>query len=101
MSTEQQYRISYSGPAPFASAVAQTLTEQGLDLAWARADEQRGMEAIAEAITVYYVCKGTDATVKAAVDKARERLGGRGRIDLDGGDDESGSGRRYAPRHRG
>jgi hypothetical protein len=100
--SEQQHRIIYTGSAPFASAVAQTLTEEGLDLSWTRPDEQRGMGTMVEAVTVYYFCKATDATVKAAVDKARERLGRRGRLDLDGDDgDDSGHGRRHVPKHRG
>jgi hypothetical protein len=52
-----------------------------------------------EAVTLYYICKGTDAAVKAAVDKAREARGKRGRVEIedDGSAPQEG---RYEPRHR-
>ncbi len=85
MGARQQYRISYTGSAPLASLVAQMLTNAGLDVSWDPPYERRNMQTMAETVVVYYFCKGTDAAVKAAVQVARERLRGRGRIDLDNG----------------
>jgi hypothetical protein len=96
---EQQHQISYTGPAPFASAVAQTLNEAGLAVSWTRPDERRDAQAMLEAVTVYYICKGTDAAVKAAVDKAREALGKRGRVEVEVAGSVPHEGR-YEPRHR-
>jgi hypothetical protein len=96
---EQQQQISYTGPAPFASAVAQTLNEAGLAVSWTRPDERRNAQAMLEAVTVYYVCKGTDAAVKVGVDKAREARGGRGRVEVEDDGSERNE-RRYEPRHR-
>jgi hypothetical protein len=67
---------------------AQLLAEQGLELSWTRPEERRGIETMAEAVTVYYFCRTTDAVVKAATHAVRERLGRRGTLDLDDGEDE-------------
>jgi len=87
MDGQQQYRITYTGSAPLASLVAQTLTNAGLDVSWDPPYERRDVQTMAEAVAVYYFCKGTDAAVKAAVQAVRERLRGRGRIDVDGQDE--------------
>ena len=100
MDDQRQYRISYTGSAPLASLVAQMLTNAGLDVSWDPPHERRNMQTMAETVIVYYFCKGTDAAVKAAVQAARERLRGRGQIDLDDGGDADPGGRRYRPRHR-
>jgi hypothetical protein len=85
MADQQQYRITYTGSAPLASLVAQMLTNAGIDVSWDLLYERRNMQTMAETVIVYYFCKGTDAAVKAALQAARERLRGRGQINLDDG----------------
>jgi len=85
MADQQQYRIIYAGSAPLASLVAQMLTNAGIDVSWDPPYERRNMQTMAETVIVYYFCKGTDAAVKAALQAARERLRGRGQINLDDG----------------
>lgn len=77
--------------------VAQVLTEAGLHVSYDPPAERRGMEWLPEGVTVYYLCKGADFTVKAAVRLVRDRLGGRGKITADTDDDESD----YQPKHAG
>jgi hypothetical protein len=91
MFDERTHRLRYIGSPPFASAVAQTLREAGLDVSYTPPIEQRGVEAIAEGVVVYFVCKGSDAALKVAVAKVRERLGRRGRIEVEGDDPEGSS----------
>jgi hypothetical protein len=84
MGNAEQFRVRYVGAAPFASAVAQILTEEGIEvLPWSRPEERRDYQTMVESVVVYFVCKGTDAAVKAALQKVSEKLGRRGNVELD------------------
>jgi len=85
MADQQQYRIIYAGSAPLASLVAQMLTNAGIYVSWELPYERSNMQPMAATVVVYFFCKGTDAAVKAALQAARERLRGRGQINLDDG----------------
>jgi hypothetical protein len=85
-------RIRYTGPVPFASLVAQTLREEGLEVSWTRPDvEERGLGEVLDGVAVVYIVKGVDAVIRAAVAKARERLGKMdrpGKLEIEDDEDE-------------
>lgn len=84
MPDTRTYRIRYTGPAPFASAVAQTLRGEGLAVSWMPPEEQRGLgDTVLDAVTVTYIVKGVDAVVHAAVAKAREPFGKHGAVEIE------------------
>jgi thiol-disulfide isomerase/thioredoxin len=72
--------IRYTGPAPLASLVAQSLAADGLDVDWRRPEERRDLESMAAEVAVTLTATGTTAAVRAAIAEARKRLSGRGRI---------------------
>jgi hypothetical protein len=72
--------IQYTGPAPLASLVAQSLAAYGLDVDWRRPDERLDLESMAAEVAVTLTATGTTAAVRAAIAEARKRLSGRGRI---------------------
>jgi hypothetical protein len=94
---QPQHTITYTGSAPTAGLVAQLLRESGLDVSYEPPEERRGMEWLAEGVTVYYLCKAGDSAVRAAVQHVRDRLGARGTITADTDDDESDD----RPKHEG
>jgi len=75
--------VRYTGSPALASAVAQTLAESGIEVSWTPPLEQRGLEWLPEGVTVYYLCKGGDTALAAALDLVRERLGRRGTVEVD------------------
>lgn len=79
-------RLHYVGMPAFGSMVAQTLTDQGVEVSWERPVERRGLEEIADAVAVELICTGVITAIHAGVKKARQRLGQRGTIEV--GDDE-------------
>ena len=84
MGNAEQFRVRYVGAAPFAGAVAQILTEEGIEVSpWTRPEERRDYQSMVESVVVYFVCKGSDTAVKAALQKVRERLGRRVNVELD------------------
>jgi thiol-disulfide isomerase/thioredoxin len=74
--------IQYTGPAPLASLVAQSLAADGLDVDWTRPEERRHLESMAAEVAVTLTATGTTAAVRAAIAEARKRLSGRGRIEV-------------------
>jgi hypothetical protein len=89
MPETQTYRILYTGTAPFAGWVAQTLREEGLDVSWTPPIEERGVVSdVVENVTVTLIVNGTTAAVLAAVAKARERLGRRGTVEIEDDKDD-------------
>ena len=83
------HSVEYIGPAPLASLVARTLFQEGLEVTWtppAKSPHQqhrRYPEFVAEKVTVVYVVKGLETVMRAAVEKARKRLRGRGTVTLE------------------
>ena len=77
--------ITYRGPAPLVSALAQMLREEGAQVDYTRPEERKGTGV--ELVLVYIVVKkvadkamdrGLDAIIDSAVKMFRDRFGGTG-----------------------
>jgi hypothetical protein len=79
-------RVTYTGSPRLASAVAQMLEEEGVEVTYTPPTEQRDLSTMAQAVTVYFFCKGSEAAIAAALRKYRERFGGGGSFELDSDD---------------
>jgi methylmalonyl-CoA mutase cobalamin-binding subunit len=89
MPVTQTYRIVYTGTAPFAGWVAQTLREEGLDVSWTPPVEERGaVSDVVENVTVALIVSGTTAAVRGAVAQARELLRGHGTVEIEDDQDD-------------
>lgn len=79
--------VVYQGPAPFASALAQMLREEGIEVRYEHPREERGAREIAEAVIVNLACTGAFEVIKAGVLRFRaSRFGGVSRVEIE--DDE-------------
>jgi hypothetical protein len=90
MPDSRTYRILYTGTAPFAGWVAQTLREEGLDVSWTPVEERGTVSDVVDNVTVALVVNGTSEAVRAAVAKARELLSGHGTVEVEDEDDQDG-----------
>jgi hypothetical protein len=88
MPDSRTYRILYTGTAPFAGWVAQTLREEGLDVSWTPVEERGTVSDAVEDVTVALIVTGTTAAVDAAVAKARELLLGHGTVEVEDDKDD-------------
>jgi hypothetical protein len=88
MPDSRTYRILYTGTAPFAGWVAQTLREEGLDVSWTPVEERGTVSDVVENVTVALIVTGTTAAVDAAVAKARELLLGHGTVEVEDDKDD-------------
>jgi hypothetical protein len=88
MPDSRTYRILYTGTAPFAGWVAQTLREEGLDVSWTPVEERGTVSDVVEDVTVALIVTGTTAAVDAAVAKARELLLGHGTVEVEDDKDD-------------
>jgi len=70
--------VRYEGSPAIAGALADMLRKKGVDVSYTSPEERRGAAEMAEAVTVYFICKGGDAAIEAAVQQFRERFGGSG-----------------------
>jgi hypothetical protein len=79
--------VAYSGPPALASAFAQMLREQGLEVDYTPPLERRGAETDAIAAVIGFAVnsggQATIALVRAAVDRFRARFGDNATITLD------------------
>ncbi len=80
--------LTYTGPPQFASAAAQMLREEGLDVDYLPPSETRGAVelvgfGVTVGLTVRYVGVGIDALVARAAARYRELMRGRGELTLD------------------
>jgi hypothetical protein len=66
--------IRYTGPAPLASLVAQSLAADGLDVDWRRPEERRDLESMAAEVAVTLTATGTTAAVRAAIAEGPETV---------------------------
>lgn len=83
MNDDNEFRVTYIGPARDAASVAQSLAESGFDPVWTPPVQTRSFQTMAEGVVVYYFCKGTDAAVQATVSRIRERLRDRATVEVD------------------
>ncbi len=75
LSVERQTTtLRYEGNPAIASALAQMLREEGVDVEWERPYEARDLLTAMEAVAVYYFCKGSDAAIRLAVERFRKRF---------------------------
>lgn len=88
MPDTQTHRILYTGTAPFAGWVAQTLREEGLDVSWTPVEERGTASDVVENVTVALIVTGTTAAVDAAIAKARELVLGHGTIEIEDDQDD-------------
>jgi hypothetical protein len=81
--------VVYRGGPRGVGMLAQMLREEGVEARYDPPVEQRGMaESVAAGVTVYYLCQGGDAAIRAAVRKFRERFGERAaQIEIHGDDE--------------
>jgi hypothetical protein len=78
--------LTYRGPARGASALAQMLREEGVEVSYTPPVERRDITQVAEVLIIYVGMKATDKFTDAALDAAvkrattrwRQRFGGRG-----------------------
>lgn len=76
--------VTYRGPAPFASALAQVLREEGIEVRYERPIEERGVREIAETVIVSLACSGAYDVIKAGVLRFRSsRFGGVARVEIE------------------
>ncbi len=73
--------VRYTGNPALAGAVAASLREEGVEVRYDPPIEARGREQMAEAVAVYYFLKGSDAAIRLALWKFRERFGKHGKIE--------------------
>lgn len=66
--------LRYEGNPAIASALGQMLTEEGVEVEWERPVEYRGAAEMAEAVAVYFICAGSSAAIKLAVERFRQRF---------------------------
>ncbi|WP_109509300.1 hypothetical protein [Nocardioides speluncae] len=77
-----QTTVVYRGPAPFASALAQMLREEGVEVNYAPPIEERG-GGIVEAVVVSLACSATYDLIKAGVLRFRaSRFGASATVEL-------------------
>lgn len=70
----ETHTVTYRGSAPFASMLAQMLEQEGLEVAWDRPEESRGMVDMAEGYAVAMAVHGSIVSIRAAVAKFRKRV---------------------------
>jgi hypothetical protein len=66
--------LRYEGDPAIASALAQMLREEGVEVEWERPYEARSLLTAMEAVAVFYFCKGSDLAIKLAVERFRRRF---------------------------
>lgn len=83
-----QRTVTYQGPAPFASLLAQTLREEGVDVSYQPPTEERGVGEVLETVVVSLFCAGTYDAIKYGVHRfASSRLGRNARTEIEDEDE--------------
>ncbi len=82
---EQTRTLRYTGSPTFAGLFAQTLRDEGVVVEYEPPFERRDAASMVEAVTVFFICRGSEVAIKAAVDKWRARS--RGKVEEVGGED--------------
>lgn len=81
--------VTYEGPAPFASLLAQILREEGVDVSYEPPTEKRGAGEVLETVVVSLFCAGTYDAIKYGVQRfAASRLGRNARTEIEGEDED-------------
>ena len=71
--------MTYRGPAPLASALAQMLEEEGVRVYYSPPIEKRGAGDVMEAAIVSLACAGAYGLIKAGVLRFRDSRFGKAR----------------------
>jgi hypothetical protein len=85
---EQSRTITYRGPAPFVSLLAQMLEEEGASVEWEPPIEERGAGEMAQDIVSQLIATGAAAGIAEAIRRFREWTKGKGDVTQD--DDDTG-----------
>ena len=75
-------RVRYTGSPRYARAVAQMLEEEDVQVDYTAPIAKLDQSSVAETVTVYYHCQGTQLAIRAGMQKFRERFG-RGIIEVE------------------
>jgi hypothetical protein len=83
--------VEYRGPAPFVSALAQMLRQEGVEVTYEPPQEERGTAADLLAgvggVVVNIACAGAYDAIKAGVQRFRaSRFGKAAQVDVEDGD---------------
>ncbi len=76
---EQTRTLRYTGSPPFAGLFAQTLRDEGVEVEYEPPLERRDVASMVEAVTVFFICRGSEVAIKVAVEKWR--AGSRGKVE--------------------
>jgi hypothetical protein len=85
---EQSRTITYRGPAPFVSLLAQMLEDEGASVEWEPPIEERGAAEMAQDVVSQLIATGAAAGIAAALRRFREWT--KGKADVTEEDDDAG-----------